>query len=496
MAVALKDVAGRFNQRYPLVIDGKEIDPGNWAESFDPSNSKRSVGKFAMARTQDAEAAIAASVRAFPSWRDTPVKERAEYLFRAAAGMRKRRFELSAWEVYECGKPWREADADIAEAIDFCEYYGREMLRLDTPQRRDVLGEENEYFYEPRGVTVVIAPWNFPLAILCGMTTAALVAGNPVIMKPAEQSSVVAAKLMEIFRDAGLPPGVLHFLPGKGEEVGPTLVNHRDIAVIAFTGSRGVGLAINRQASETPAGQDHVKRVIAEMGGKNAIIVDADADLDEAVKGVVDSAFHYAGQKCSACSRAVVLEPIYQQFRDRLIEATKSLKVAPAEEPSCTVGPVIDDEARDRIIGMIKKGEEESKLAYSADIGPLAQQGSFVPPTIFVDVSPKATIAQEEIFGPVLAVIKARNYDHALEIANNTEFGLTGAVFTADEQKVERAKNDFFVGNLYINRKCTGALVGGHPFGGFNMSGTDSKAGGHDYLLLFLQAKSISRKIS
>jgi RHH-type proline utilization regulon transcriptional repressor/proline dehydrogenase/delta 1-pyrroline-5-carboxylate dehydrogenase len=491
MAAALKDVAGRFNQRYALVIDGKDVDPGNWAESFDPSNSKRSVGKFAMARTQDAEAAIAASVRAFPMWRDTPVKERAEFLFRAAAGMRKRRFELSAWEVYECGKPWREADADIAEAIDFCEYYGREMLRLDKPQRRDVLGEENEYFYEPRGVTVVIAPWNFPLAILCGMTTAALVAGNTVIMKPAEQSSIVGAKLMEIFRDTGLPPGVLHFLPGKGEEVGPTLVNHRDVAVIAFTGSRGVGLSINRDASQTPAGQDHVKRVIAEMGGKNAIIVDADADLDEAVKGVVESAFHYAGQKCSACSRAVVLEPIYEQFRDRLIEAAKSLTVAPAESPGCAVGPVIDDEARDRIIRMIKKGEAESKLAYSADIGPLARQGSFVPPTIFVDVSPKATIAQEEIFGPVLAIMKARDLDEALAIANGTQYALTGGLFSRSPANIQRVRRELRVGNLYINRKITGALVDRQPFGGFKLSGIGSKAGGPDYLLQFLLPRSI-----
>jgi RHH-type proline utilization regulon transcriptional repressor/proline dehydrogenase/delta 1-pyrroline-5-carboxylate dehydrogenase len=491
MAVALRDVSGRFSLRYPLVIDGKEIDSGNWADSFDPSNSKRSIGKFAMARTQDAEAAIAACVRAFPGWRDTSVKERAEFLFRAAAGMRKRRFELSAWEVYECGKPWREADADIAEAIDFCEYYGREMLRLDRPQRRDVLGEENEYFYEPRGVTVIIAPWNFPLAILCGMTSAALVAGNPVIMKPAEQSSVVAAKLMEVFRDAGLPPGVLHYLPGKGEDVGPTLVNHRDVAVIAFTGSRGVGLSINRQASETPPGQDHVKRVIAEMGGKNAIIVDADADLDEAVRGVVDSAFHYAGQKCSACSRAVVLEPIYDQFRDRLIEATRSLKVAAAEEPGCVVGPVIDDEARDRIVGMIKKGEAETRLAYTADIGALAQQGSFVPPTIFVDVSPTATIAQEEIFGPVLAIMKARDLDEALAIANGTQYALTGGLFSRSPANIQRVRREFRVGNLYINRKITGALVDRQPFGGFKLSGIGSKAGGPDYLLQFLLPRSI-----
>jgi RHH-type transcriptional regulator, proline utilization regulon repressor / proline dehydrogenase / delta 1-pyrroline-5-carboxylate dehydrogenase len=492
MQDALRDVAAQFGRYHSLMINGEEKPGGGQMASHNPSHWEQIVGTFALARKEDAEAAIAAAHAALSSWRDTPAEERAQFLFVAAQKMRRRRFELSAWEVHECGKPWREADADVAEAIDFCEYYAREMIRLANAIRHDLPGEDNEYFYEPRGVTVVIAPWNFPLAILCGMTTAALVAGNPVIMKPAEQSSVVAAKLMDIFRDVGLPKGVLHFLPGIGEEVGPTLVNHRDVALIAFTGSRGVGLAINYEASATPPGQEHVKRVIAEMGGKNAIIVDADADLDEAVKGVVESAFVYAGQKCSACSRAVVLEPIYDAFLRRLIEATRSLKMAPADDPGCFVGPVIDMEARDRILGMIEKGKQEAKLAFAADAGALAQQGSFVPPHVFADVSPHAMIAREEIFGPVLSVIRARDLNEALNIANGTSYALTGGLFSRSPESIRRVRREFRVGNLYINRKITGALVERQPFGGFKLSGIGSKAGGPDYLLQFLLPRSIT----
>src|SRR5579864_7683190 len=492
MQDALRGVASQFGRHHLLVINGEEKPGGGRMESHNPSHWDQIVGTFALAKKEDAEAAVAAANAAFPAWRDTPAAERSRYLFDAAKVMRRRRFELSAWEVYECGKPWREADADVAEAIDFCEYYAREMIRLASPIRHDVPGEDNEYFNEPRGVTVVISPWNFPLAILCGMTTAALVTGNPVIMKPAEQSSVVAVKLMEIFQSVGLPKGVLHFLPGIGEEVGPTLVNHRDVAVIAFTGSRGVGLAINYEASATPAGQEHVKRVIAEMGGKNAIIVDADADLDEAVKGVVESAFFYAGQKCSACSRAVVLEPIYDAFLPRLIEATRSLKMAPADDPGCFVGPVIDMEARDRILGMIEKGKNEAKLAFAADAGALTQQGSFVPPHVFADVSPQATIAREEIFGPVLSVIRARDLNEALDIANATSYALTGGLFSRSPESIRRVRREFRVGNLYINRKITGALVERQPFGGFKLSGIGSKAGGPDYLLQFLLPRSIT----
>jgi RHH-type proline utilization regulon transcriptional repressor/proline dehydrogenase/delta 1-pyrroline-5-carboxylate dehydrogenase len=491
MASALRRVMGQFSQRYPLVIDGRSVETGEWMESIDPSQRRRSVGQFALARIADAEQAVAAAKRVFPLWRDTPAKERAELLFRAAQVMRRRRFELAAWEVYECAKPWREADADVAEAIDFCEYYAREMLRLSQPRRRDVLGEENEYFYEPRGVAVVIAPWNFPLAILCGMTSAALVSGNPVIMKPAEQSSIVGAQLMDVYREAGVPTAVLQYLPGRGEEIGPTLVGHPDVALIAFTGSRGVGLSINRLAAETPPGQDHVKRVIAEMGGKNAIIIDADADLDEAVKGVVESAFQYAGQKCSACSRVIVLESIADAFVPRLIEATRSLKIAPAEDPSCFVPPVIDGEAQARIVRLIEQGKKEAKLLFAAELGALADEGFFVPPTIFGDVPPSAVIAQEEIFGPVLAVLRVRNLDEALEVANGTSYALTGGLFSRSPAHIAEVRRRFRVGNLYINRKITGALVDRQPFGGFKLSGIGSKAGGPDYLQQFLLPRAI-----
>jgi RHH-type proline utilization regulon transcriptional repressor/proline dehydrogenase/delta 1-pyrroline-5-carboxylate dehydrogenase len=406
--------------------------------------------------------------------------------------MRRRRFELSAWQVYECGKPWREADADVAEAIDFCDFYGKEMIRLAVPQRRDVPGEENATFYEPRGITIVIAPWNFPLAILCGMTTAALVTGNPVIMKPAEQSSIVAAKLMEIFQEVGVPPGVVAYLPGIGEEIGPELTRHPDVALIAFTGSKGVGLLINREAAETPAGQDHVKRVLAEMGGKNAIIIDDDADLDEAVLGVMHSAFGYQGQKCSACSRAIVLEPIYERFLHRLIEATRGLKIGPADDPGCAVGPVIDAEARSRIEGFIAKGKSECTLVFATDVGLLGKEGHFVGPHIFADVQPNAAIAQEEIFGPVLAVIKVGDLDEALKMANGVPYALTGGLYTRSPSHIARIKREFRVGNLYINRKITGALVDRQPFGGFKLSGIGSKAGGPDYLLQFLLPRTIT----
>jgi RHH-type proline utilization regulon transcriptional repressor/proline dehydrogenase/delta 1-pyrroline-5-carboxylate dehydrogenase len=411
---------------------------------------------------------------------------RADYLFRAAAVLRRRRFELAAWQVHECGKQWREADADVAESIDYCEYYGREMLRLAPPLHRDVPGEENVYFYEPRGVVLVIAPWNFPMAILCGMTTAAFVTGNTVVMKPAEQSSVVGAKLMEVFQEIDLPPGVASYLPGIGEEIGPTLTNHPDVAMIAFTGSKGVGLLINRQAAETLPGQDHVKRVLAEMGGKNAIIVDEDADLDEAVHGVTASAFGYQGQKCSACSRVIVLETLHDTFLARLVEATRSLKIAPAEDPGCTIGPLIGEEARRRVLDYIVVGKREARLDYAGEVGPLAQEGYYVGPHIFSQVSPNATIAQEEIFGPVLAVLRAHDLTHALELANGTPYALTGGLYSRSPQNIARVKREFYVGNLYINRKITGALVDRQPFGGLKLSGIGSKAGGPDYLLQFV----------
>jgi RHH-type proline utilization regulon transcriptional repressor/proline dehydrogenase/delta 1-pyrroline-5-carboxylate dehydrogenase len=399
---------------------------------------------------------------------------------------------LAAWQVFECGKNWREADADVCEAIDFLEYYALEMRRLAKAQGKNLPGEDNAWFYEPRGVTVVIAPWNFPLAILCGMTTAAIVTGNTAIMKPAEQSSVIAAKLMEIYQAAGLPRGVVNYLPGIGEEIGPTLAEHPDVALVAFTGSRGVGMLLNRQTANLAPGQTHIKKMIAELGGKNAVIIDDDADLDEAVNGVVASAFGYQGQKCSACSRAIVMESLHDVFLERLIEATKSLKIGPAEDPACKVGPVIDDESRQRILGYIEKGKQESRLAYAGDPGFLVSEGTYVGPHIFADVAPTATIAQEEIFGPVLAVMKAKNLDEALTIANGTAYALTGGVYSRSPDNIRRVKREFRVGNLYINRKITGALVGRQPFGGFKLSGVGSKAGGPDYLLQFVVPRAIT----
>ncbi|HSQ56298.1 MAG TPA: L-glutamate gamma-semialdehyde dehydrogenase, partial [Gemmata sp.] len=499
MAAALKAVRDQFGGTYPVIIDNTpqplangHPSAGRVLDSLNPSRSAELVGRVACASVEQANKAVASCLKAFDAWRDTPVRERAELLRRLAEQFRQRRFELSAWIVFETGKPWRESDADVAEAIDFCEYYALEMEKLDAPQHRDVPGEDNRYFYEPRGVAVVIAPWNFPLAILTGMATAALVAGNTVILKPAEQSSVVGAKLMECLLAAGLPQGVANFVPGNGEEIGPALVKHPDVALIAFTGSVKVGLMINEEASRTPGGQNFVKKVIAEMGGKNAIIVDADADLDEAVKGVVDSAFGYGGQKCSAGSRAIVLDGIYDQFLNRLVEATRSLKVAPAEEPGCIVGPVIDAEARDRIMRAIEMGKTEARLAHQTDIGSLAQEGYFVPPTIFADVPENATIAQEEIFGPVLTVIRGKDLDHALRIANGVKYALTGGCYSRSPTHLETVKRRFCVGNLYINRKCTGALVDRQPFGGFKLSGIGSKAGGPDYLLQFLLPRTVT----
>lgn len=492
MQAALAEVKGHLRSKFPAIINNAAMPMQATLDEFNPSHQRELIGKVARTSVAQAEPAIQAAKTAFPAWRDTEPARRAQYLFDAAGEMRRRRFELSAWEVYECGKPWREADADIAEAIDFCEYYGRRMIELGAGRNVNLPGEENANFYEPRGVSVVIAPWNFPLAILCGMTTAALVTGNTVIMKPAEQSAIIAAKLMEVFQAVGLPPGVLNYLPGVGEEIGPTLVNHPDVALIAFTGSQGVGLHINQEAAKTQPGQDYVKRVIAEMGGKNAIIIDDDADMDEAVHGVVASAFGYSGQKCSACSRAIVLASKYDSFLERLVEATRSLTVAPAEDPGCGVGPVIDGEARNRILKTIEQGKKEARLVYAADLGPLANEGHFVGPHIFADVLPNSALAQEEIFGPVLAVMKAADLDEALRIANGTRFALTGGFFSRSPENLKKVKRQFRVGNLYINRKITGALVNRQPFGGFKMSGIGSKAGGPDYLLQFLLPRTIT----
>ncbi len=492
MQTALAEVEKQFGQTYPLVIGGKEVTNSETIDSANPADRHQIVGKCSKATTQNSEEAIQAAKEAFPAWRDLSAVDRCNYLKQTAEKMRNRRHQLAAWQVFECGKQWREADADVAEAIDFCEYYAREMERLASPKRVDVPGEENENFYQPRGVTVVIAPWNFPLAILTGMTAAALVTGNTVVMKPAEQSSVIAAKLMEIFQEIGLPSGVANYLPGIGEEIGPALVNHKDVAMIAFTGSRTVGLLINKQAADQENYQSHVKKVLAEMGGKNAIIIDNDADLDEAVEGVVASAFGYQGQKCSACSRAIVLEGLHDEFLQRLVEATRSLKMAPANDPGSFVGPVINEEARNRILDYIGKGKAEANLVFAGEDEQLSQKGHFVGPHIFANVDPDDTIAQEEIFGPVLAVIKAKNLDEALDIANGTSYALTGGIYSRSPANIQRVKQEFRVGNLYINRKITGALVGRQPFGGFKLSGIGTKAGGSDYLLQFMIPRTIT----
>jgi RHH-type proline utilization regulon transcriptional repressor/proline dehydrogenase/delta 1-pyrroline-5-carboxylate dehydrogenase len=473
----------KLDQIYPLVIGGKRITTGTLIQSLNPSHSHQIVGRVACAGIEHARQAVAAAKAAFPAWRDTPAAQRADLLRRLAAIMRRRRYELAAWEIVECGKPWREADADVCEAIDYCEFYAAEMLRLSAPRRRDVPGETNEYFYEPRGVVVVISPWNFPLAILTGMTTAAVVTGNTAIMKPAEPAVVIAAKLMEMFEETGAPPGVVNYLPGPGREIGPVLVRHPDVAMIAFTGSLEVGLSIHRAAAETPG--EHVKHVICEMGGKNAIIVDDDADLDEAIKGVVTSAFGYAGQKCSACSRLIVLESIYDAFLKRLIEATRSLPVGPAEDPGAVIGPVIDANARERILRMIA-GETP------AFVGEAPAGGFYVAPRIFADVPPDSPLAQEEIFGPVLAVMRAKDLDEALRIANGVKYALTGGFYSRSPGNIERVRREFRVGNLYINRKITGAVVDRQPFGGFKMSGIGTKAGGPDYLRQFLLARTVT----
>ncbi len=493
MLRALETVRGQLGMEYRPWIGGRYVE-GELArlDSLDPSQSSRIVGRVRLAAIEHAHAAVATARGAFPAWSATPPHDRAAVLFRAAEIMRGRRFELMAWEVYDCGKPWAEADGDIAEAIDFCEFYGREMIRLAEPAQRDAPGETNTITRIPRGVAVIIPPWNFPLAIPCGMTTAALVAGNTVILKPAEQSTVIAWRLVEILKEAGLPEGVLSFVPGIGEEVGQALVDEPGVDIISFTGSRAVGLAINRQAAEVKPGQDHVKRVIAEMGGKNAIIVDDDADLDEAVVGVIQSAFGYSGQKCSACSRVIVLEDLHDAFLARLVEAARSCKIGPAEDPQTLVCPVIDAEARARVLAYQRLAAREGRIVFQGDVSAIADRGFYVGPTIVADVDPQARLAQEEIFGPVLAVLRARDLDHALEIAGCTPYALTGGLYSRSPANIARVTRDFRVGNLYINRGITGALVDRQPFGGFKLSGMGSKAGGSDYLGEFLFTRSVA----
>ncbi len=490
---ALKKVAKQFGKTHELVINGKKLRSKKKFNSYNPSNKKEVIGVFYKADKNLADRAVREAAKVFETWKNTPAETRSKYLLKAAEIVRKRRFEINAWMIYEAGKNFVEADADTAEAIDFLEFYARENLRYSAKQPvTKVKGEKNELFYIPLGVHVVVPPWNFPFAILVGMTSAAIVTGNTVVLKPSSDTPMMGKLFFDIMKEAGLPDGVLNYVTGSGGEVGDTLVAHPLTRAIAFTGSVGVGQHIYELAAKVQPGQIWLKRVIAEMGGKDAIIVDSEADIDAAVQGVVASAFGFQGQKCSACSRAIVDAKVYTEFNKKLKAEVEKIEVGPAKD-NYRMGPVINAAAQANILSYIEIGKKEGKLVTGGK--KIEGDGYYIEPTIIKDVKPTAKIAQEEIFGPVLAVIKAKDFDHALKIANNTMYGLTGSVYSKNRKKLERARKEFHVGNLYFNRKSTGALVGGHPFGGFNMSGTDSKAGGRDYLLLFLQAKSVSEKI-
>ena len=495
MRTALRNARAQFGKKYPLVINGEKVATGKWMHSVNPSAPNEIVGEVAEARISDADRAVAAAQAAFDDWSRAPVEERAQLLERVAAVMERRRFELSAVEVYEVGKAWEEADGDIREAMDFCLFYAQQMRILGRPTlTQHVLGEQSYQHYWPRGVALVVAPWNFPIAILTGMVSAAIITGNTVIMKPAEPSSITGALLMEMFEEAGVPRGVLNYLPGHGSVIGQHLVDHPQVVMIAFTGSREVGLRIWESAGKTRPGQPELKRVVCEMGGKNAVIVDSDADLDETIAECIYSAFGYQGQKCSALSRLIVLEENYERVMERLIPAAASMRVGNPEQPGITVGPVIDERAYKRILDMIEIGKKEATLAYQATDIP--KEGYFIPPTIFANVKPDARIAREEIFGPVLSVIKVRDLDEALQVANSVDYALTGGFFSRSPANIERVKAELVAGNVYINRSCTGAVVGRHPFGGFKMSGGGTKAGGRDYLLQFLIPRIVTENIT
>ena len=495
MEAALAEVRSKFGHEYDLLIGGERFRTPDKLHSTNPSRPSEVVGIHQKATPEQAAQAVETASAYFPEWSATSATDRIRKVVAAAHLLREHKFEFDAWLVYEAGKTWPEADADTSEAIDFCEYYAREMQRLSGPQPVvQILGEKDEMRYLPLGVGIVIPPWNFPLAILAGMTVAALVTGNTVVIKPSSETPTVAAKFAELLLEAGFPARSFAFLPGSGAAIGDLLVEHPKSRFIAFTGSRDVGLRINELAAKTQPGQRWIKRVIAEMGGKDAIIVDAGADVEKAVDGVAASAFGYQGQKCSACSRAIVHEHVYDEFLARLKKKTEALTVGPADNPASYMGPVISDGAKRTILQYIDIGTKEGKLLTGGSAAP--GDGHVIQPTIIADVPSTARIFQEEIFGPVLAVTKAKDFQNALDLANDSQYGLTGAIFSNTPEHIREARDRFFVGNLYVNRKCTGALVGAHPFGGFNMSGTDSKAGGPDYLLLFLQAKSIAERLA
>ena len=494
MEEALAKVASELGREYPLVIAGKKITCEGKIPSMNPNRKGEVVGVAQKGTKQHALDALDSAWRTFETWQHAGFDKRADHLFRIAERMKSRKFELAAWMVYEIGKSWPEADGDVAEAIDFCEFYAREALKFAKPQAcLPWPGETNELHYIPLGVGVVIPPWNFPLAILVGMTTAAFVTGNTVVLKPASDTPVIAAKFMEICEEAGLPPGVVNFVTGPGGDVGETLIAHPRTRFISFTGSREVGLHIVEEAGKARDGQRWVKRVAAEMGGKDAILVDSEADLDAAVEATALSAFGFQGQKCSACSRAIVDEKLYDAFVEKLKDRVAKIKIGDVADPSNFMGAVSSERAFKTIRDYIEVGKKEGRLVCGGESSDA--KGYLIQPTVFADIAPTARLAQEEIFGPVLAVIKSKDFEEGLRIFNNTEYGLTGGVFTKNKEKIARARRDCFCGNFYVNRKITGALVGVQPFGGYNMSGTCSKAGGHDYLQLFLQGKAICEKI-
>jgi 1-pyrroline-5-carboxylate dehydrogenase len=495
MKTALEFVSSQLGREYGLVIGGQRIKTEEKIRSLNPARPAQIVGVHQKAGAEHAAQAMAAALTAFESWSRTPVESRASLLLNAARLIRSRSFVFCAWLTYEVGKNWAEADADVGETIDFLEFYAREALRLaeaKTPIQYP--GERCELHYIPLGVGAVIPPWNFPFAIMAGMTAAAIVTGNTVILKPSSDAPTIAAKFMEVLEEAGLPPGVVNFCPGSGATFGNALVEHPKTRFISFTGSKKVGLEIHERAAKTKPNQIWLKRTILEMGGKDSILVCADADLDAAVEGVAASAFGFSGQKCSACSRAIIEAPIYEAFTERLLERVAKLTVGDPVT-NHNLGPVINKAALDSILRSIEIGKKEGRLIAGGHAPATAEGGYFLEPTVFADVVPDAVIAQEEIFGPVLALIKVADFTEGLKVANNTEYGLTGSVYTTDREKMNAARREYHVGNLYFNRKCTGAMVGAHPFGGFNMSGTDSKAGGPDYLLLFTQAKSVAEKL-
>jgi 1-pyrroline-5-carboxylate dehydrogenase len=493
MRAAIEKVRGQLGREYDLIIGGKRIKTEGKIKSLNPAKPSQIVGIHQKAGAEHVEPAMQAALKAFATWSRTSAEERAGLVSRAAALLRERKYEFAAWMIFEVSKNWAEADADICETIDFCDYYARLALRLAKAEPDVQLpGEHGELHYIPLGVGAVIPPWNFPCAIMAGMTAASIVAGNTVILKPSSDSPTIAAKFVELLEECGLPEGVVNFCPGSGATFGNAVVAHPKTRYIAFTGSREVGLDINKRAADVVPGQVWIKRTVLEMGGKDAIIVDADADFNAAVEGVAQAAFGFQGQKCSACSRAIIDERIYDKFLEALKARVEKITIGdPTENPG--MGAVINESSMKSILSYIAIGKHDGRLITGGERA--AGEGYFVQPTVIADIKPKSKLEQEEIFGPVLAVIKSKNFEHALEIANDTEFGLTGAAYTSSQEKINRAKQEFHAGNLYINRKCTGAMVGAHPFGGFNMSGTDSKAGGPDYLYLFTQAKSIAEKI-